>query len=55
MFASQIEAFGFHARQQGVPIELIQAKFNHSSPGVTRRYIGITQDEIEAVEAKVNL
>ena len=49
------KSFGYHARQQGIPIELIQAKFNHSSPKVTARYIGITQEEVEKVENGVCL
>jgi hypothetical protein len=36
-------------------LELIQAKLGHSSPAITRRYIGITADEIEDVESRVNL
>lgn len=49
------KSFGFHARKAGIPIELIQAKFNHSSPAITARYIGITAEEIEKVEDQVCL
>ena len=49
------KTWGYHARKQGVPLELIQAKLGHSSPAITRRYIGITADEIEDVENQVNL
>jgi len=49
------KTWGYQARKSGVPLELIQAKLGHSSPGVTRRYIGITADEIENVENHVNL
>ena len=49
------KTWGYQARKQGVPLELIQAKLGHSSPGVTRRYIGISADEIERVEDDVNL
>ena len=49
------KSFGYHARKAGIPIELIQAKFNHSSPSVTRRYIGISQEEVEKVEDSVCL
>lgn len=49
------KSWGFHARQQGVSIELIQEKLGHSSPSVTRRYIGVTQEEVEEVERRVNL
>lgn len=49
------KTWGYHARKQGVGIELIQAKFGHSSPRETARYIGITSDEIQAVEEYVSL
>jgi site-specific recombinase XerD len=49
------KTWGYQARKRGIPLELIQAKLGHSSPGVTRRYIGITADEIEQVEDEVNL
>jgi len=50
------KSWGFMARRyHGVPIELIQAKLGHATPAVTRRYIGITGDEIENVEDRVNL
>lgn len=49
------KSFGYHARLQGVSIELLQHKFNHSSPEVARRYIGITEDEIASIEQKINL
>ena len=49
------KTWGYQARKQGVPIELIMEKLGHSSPSVTKRYIGITDDEIEDVENHVNL
>lgn len=49
------KTWGYQARKAGVPLELIQAKLGHSSPAITRRYIGITADEIEDVENRVNL
>jgi len=50
------KTWGYMARRyHGIPIELIQAKLGHSTPAVTRRYIGITDDEIENVENHVNL
>ena len=50
------KTWGYMARRyHGIPIELIQAKLGHSSPAITRRYIGITGDEIENVENHVNL
>jgi len=52
---SMRKSWGLHARKSGVSLELIQKKLGHSSPSVTERYIGITADEIEAVENQVNL
>ncbi len=50
------KTWGYMARRyHGIPIELIQAKLGHATPSVTRRYIGITDDEIENVENHVNL
>ena len=49
------KTWGYQARKQGVPIELIMEKLGHNSPVVTKRYIGITDDEIEDVENHVNL
>lgn len=52
---SMRKTWGYHARKKGVSIEIIQAKFGHSSPKETARYIGITADEIKAVEEYVSL
>jgi integrase len=49
------KTFGYHARLKGVPIEILQRIFNHSAPGITMRYIGITQDELENVYLELNL
>jgi len=50
------KTWGYFARtQKSVPIELIQAKLGHASPSVTKRYIGITGDEINEVEQAVEL
>ena len=50
------KTWGYMARRyHSIPTELIQAKFGHSAPAITRRYIGITADEIENVENHVNL
>lgn len=49
------KTFGYHAYNNGYDIALIQKLFNHSSPSVTLRYIGITQDELEDVYLSLDL
>ncbi|SFV03812.1 site-specific integrase [Alicyclobacillus macrosporangiidus] len=49
------KTFGYHAYRQGQDIVLLQKLFNHSSPAITLRYIGIQQDEIDDVYLTVNL
>lgn len=49
------KTFGFHAYNQGIDITLLQKIFNHSTPSVTLRYIGITQQEINSVYFNLNL
>ena len=49
------KTFGYHAYNNGYDITLIQKLFNHSSPSVTLRYIGITQDEMDNVYLSLEL
>ena len=49
------KTFGYHARKAGTSIEVLQNIFNHGSPAITRRYIGITQDEMDEVYINLNL
>lgn len=49
------KTFGYHAYNNGYDITLIQKLFNHSSPSVTLRYIGITQDEMDNVYLSLDL
>lgn len=49
------KTFGYHAHKSGVDITVIQKLFNHSSPSVTLRYIGITQEELDDVYLTLNL
>ena len=49
------KTFGYHAYNNGYDITLIQKLFNHSSPCVTLRYIGITQDELDDVYLSLDL
>lgn len=41
------KTFGYHHYRQNKDIALLQKIFNHSSPQITLRYIGIEQDQIE--------
>ena len=49
------KTWGYHARMQGVDLALIMHKLNHESVAYTKRYLGITDDELEAVAQKLNL
>ncbi len=40
------KTFGYHFYKKFKDIVLLQRIFNHSSPAITLRYIGITEDEI---------
>jgi integrase len=49
------KTWGYHARMQGVDLALIMYKLNHSSLVITKRYLGITDDELEEVAKRLNL
>jgi argonaute-like protein implicated in RNA metabolism and viral defense len=49
------KTWGYQARAQGKAIEQVSPKLEHRSTVVTRRYIGIAQDEINQIKDKVNL
>jgi integrase len=49
------KTWAYHARLSGVDLALIMHKLNHNSLEDTKRYIGITDDELEAVARKLNL
>lgn len=49
------KTFGYHAFNNGYDIALIQKLFNHSTPAITLRYIGITQDEMDDVYLSLDL
>ena len=49
------KTFGYHAYNNGYDISIIQKLFNHSSPSITLRYIGITQDELDDVYLNLDL
>ena len=44
---SMRKTFGYHHYQQFKDVVILQKIFNHSSPQITLRYIGIEQDEID--------
>jgi integrase len=41
------KTFGYWHYQQYHDVAMLQTIFNHSSPSITLRYIGINQDEID--------
>jgi integrase len=49
------KTFGYHFYKKTKDVATLQKLFNHSSPEITLRYIGITQDEIDKAIDKVRL
>ena len=49
------KTWGYHARMSGVDLALVMHKLNHESIAYTRRYLGITDDELQAVVQRLNL
>ncbi len=41
------KTFGYHHYKQCTDVALLQKIFNHSSPSITMRYIGIAQEELD--------
>lgn len=41
------KTFGYHHYKQFKDVAILQEIFNHDAPSITRRYIGIRQDEID--------
>ena len=40
------KTFGYHHYKQNKDVAILQKIFNHSSPSITKDYIGLTQEEI---------
>src|SRR5258708_8792546 len=49
------KTWGYHARMQGVDLALIMYQLNHARLAYTKRYLGITDDELQAVVRRLNL
>lgn len=49
------KTFGYHAWKQGTPPAMLMDLYNHSSYQITKRYLGIEQDERDQVYLKINL
>lgn len=49
------KTFGYHAWKQGIPPILLMHVFNHSSYQITKRYLGIEQDEKDALYLNIML
>jgi integrase len=49
------KTFGYHAWQEEVPVALIMDIYHHSSFAVTRRYLGIAQDDRDKVYIRMSL
>lgn len=52
---SMRKTFGYHAWKQGAQPAQLMGLFNHSSYDVTKRYLGIEQDEKDSVYLKIDL
>ena len=49
------KTFGYHAWKQGTPPALLMDIYNHSAYAVTKRYLGINQDERDSLFLQIHL
>ncbi len=49
------KTFGYQAWKQGTPPAMLMDLYNHSSYQITKRYLGIEQDERDQVYLNINL
>lgn len=49
------KTFGYYAWKEGVPPALLMSIYNHSSFYVTKRYLGIEQDDRDAIFKQITL
>ena len=49
------KTFGYHAWKKGVHLALIMSIYNHSSISITKRYLGIEQEDKDNVFLTMNL
>lgn len=49
------KTFGYHAWKQGTPPALLMEIYNHSSYQITKKYLGINQDEKDNIFLKIEM
>jgi site-specific recombinase XerD len=49
------KTWGYHARKSGEDLATIMHMLNHSNLATTKRYLGITDDELRDVAKRMNL
>ena len=49
------KTFGYHAWQQGISPVILMDIYNHSSYHITKRYLGIVQDERDSAFLKIDI